>query len=259
MKSLRAFILGLAVISLCAPLAPAKAQVEADGGLYWSVRGGLSQVGNIATVDEAGFDPVYSTVDNGDGTTTTTLVTRGKNDHRGIRDLEMDYGWVAGAAIGYTWLYPDNSADLRMEFEGMYRRNVNGSVDVQYYPTTNNPDSDSIYTATNLPFKGSVSFRSAMVNMFLDFHTPTRIVPYVGLGAGVTHLVSKVGAINDDLLSPSWQAIAGIGYKLSPGTMLTTEFRYFALVGDETSDLFGTSDLGSIEFDDWSMGVRFTF
>ncbi|MDH5557951.1 MAG: outer membrane beta-barrel protein [Alphaproteobacteria bacterium] len=260
MKSLRAFILGLAVFSLCASLAPANAQVEADGGLYWSMRGGLSQVANASIVDVPGYPATYTqTTDPTTGVVTTTLVTRGLNDHRGLRDLEMDYGWVAGAAIGYTWLYPDNSADLRMEFEGIYRRNVNGSVDAQYYPTTNNPDSDSIYTAANLPFKGSVSFRSAMFNVMLDFHTPTRIVPYVGLGAGVTHLVSKVGAINDDLLSPSWQAIGGVGYKLSPGTMLTLEFRYFALVGDEWSDLFQTDDLNSIEFDDWSMGVRFTF
>lgn len=259
MKSSRAFLLGFAMFFLCAPLAPANAQVAADGGLYWSLRGGLSQVRNTSTVDVLGYDPVYSTVTNPDGSTSTVLETPGLNDHRGVRALEMDYGWVAGGAIGYTWLYPENSADIRLEVEGIYRRNVDGTVDAQYYPTSDNPDSDSYSSYEILSFQGSVSFRSAMVNMALDFHTPTRLVPYVGLGAGMTQLVSKVGAINDDLLSLSWQAIAGVGYKLSPGTMVTLEFRHFQLVGDEWSDLFQTKRLKDIEFDDWSMGVRLTF
>lgn len=259
MKSLRTFLLGFAMFSLCVPLAQAQGYPEPDGGLYWSVRGGLSQVRNVATVDVPGYDPVYNTYVDGFGNTITELVTPGLNDHRGVRSLEMDYGWVAGAAIGYTVLYPDYSADMRFEIEGIYRRNVDGTVDARYTPTTDNPDSDSFDTYEILPFQGSVSFRSAMFNMLLDFHTPTRLVPYVGLGAGLTHVVSKVGAINDDFLSLSWQAIAGVGYKLSPGMMLTMEFRYFQLTGDEWSDLFQTKALNSIEFDDWSMGVRFTF
>ena len=260
MKSLRTFLLGFAMFSMCAPLAPANAQVESDGGLYWSMRGGLSEVRNITEGDDPGYDPIYTSVDDGTGTGTfIIIVTPGENDHRGTRKLKMDHGWVAGAAIGYTWLYPDSSADLRLEIEGIYRRSVNGTEEVVYRPTSNRPDSVSFYDYTLLSFDGTVSFRSAMINMLLDFHTPTRVVPYIGLGAGMTHMVSKVGAINDDLLTPSWQAIGGVGYKLSPGTMLTMEYRFFQMVGDGWSDLFLTKDLPSIEFEDWSMGVRFTF
>lgn len=259
MKSLRTFLLGFSMFSLCAPLVPANAQVESDGGLYWSMRGGLSEVRNITQTYLLGSNPEYETITDIDGNVTTVLVTPGVNDHRGTRKLKMDDGWLVGGAIGYTWLYPENSADLRLEIEGTYRRSANGTIEAILTPISNRPDSISYYDYTLLPFDGTVSFRSAMINMFLDFHTPTRVVPYIGLGAGMTQLVSKVGVINDDLLTPSWQAIGGIGYKLSPGTMLTMEYRFFQLAGDSVSDLFQTKDLASIEFEDWSMGVRLTF
>ncbi|MCK5623069.1 MAG: porin family protein [Alphaproteobacteria bacterium] len=276
MKSLRTFLLGFAMFSLCAPLAQAQDYYESDGGLYWGVRGGLSQVRNSVAADWYGIDAVYNDA------TPPELQWPGINSHHELRDLEMDYGYVIGASLGYTMVFPEGAADLRFEAEGIYRKNDDGQINSQWYATSDNPDSLSLGNES-VPVYGSLEVRSAMFNVLVDFHTPTRFVPYLGVGAGISQLVAK-GTIYDanrytydyiasggfwipsypyifdeTIYALSWQAIAGVGYRLSPGAMLTLEFRYFRLATDRASDLFATWELGSVKFDDWSMGVRFTF
>lgn len=259
MKSLRAFLLGFAMVSLCAPLARAE-YIEPDGGLYIGIRGGLAQMRNNSSAETLGFLPTYFPPVDPDP---PVLNTPGRNDHNETRSLEMDYGYVAGVAIGYTVLYPDKSADLRFEVEAMYRKNDDGQINSQFTPTSDRADSISFNDFEVLKVDGNAEVRSAMFNMLLDFHTPTRLTPYVGLGVGASQLIAS-GTVallpfDDDIYSLSWQAIAGLGYRLSPGTMLTLEFRHFQLSGNRWSDFFQTSKLSNIEFDDWSMGVRFTF
>ena len=73
--------------------------------------------------------------------------------------------YMATAAIGYNWFFPENIADLRIELEGGYRFN----------------DTDSL---NNLPLDGEVETFSAMVNGYFDFRTTWPVVPYLGLGFG---------------------------------------------------------------------------
>lgn len=267
MKRLRIFLLGFAIFSLCAPLAQAQDYYESDGGLYWSVRGGLSQVRNLAVWDWYGIEPEYNDA------TPPEVVVRGLNSHREYRSLEMDYGYVVGASIGYTAAYPEGAADLRFEAEGIYRKSDDGQINSDWYATSDNEDSDPLGFET-VPIIGSLEVRSAMFNVLVDFHTPTRVTPYLGVGAGISQIVAEGYTLDvnyaiygegfpqffdEKLYALSWQAIAGVGYRLSPGTMLTLEFRYFRLAADRWSDLFRTDELGSVKFDDWSLGARFTF
>lgn len=257
MKRLRIFLLGFAVFSLCTPLAQAQDYYESDGGLYWSVRGGLSQLRQKEWF-------IWPAVDMG---------TYQVNAHNEYRNIEMDYGFVAGASIGYTALYPESSADLRFELEGIYRRNNDGSAHSEWWPIDPDPAAISI-GQSNAVIEGSVEVRSAMFNFLVDFHTPSRITPYIGLGAGISQIVIDaelfdIGralygypypiVIDETLYALSWQAIAGVGYHLSPGTLLTLEFRYFRLAADRYSEFFRNEELADVKFDDWSMGVRFTF
>lgn len=266
MRFVRAFLFGTVLFSLCAPVAHAQEYYSSDGGLYWGVRGGLSQVRHLALWTHGGYDPLYTGAP-------PVLVSVGLNDHLEDRSLEMNYGYVAGASIGYTFAYPDRVADLRFEFEGIYRRNDDGEINSQWTPISNRPDSVSLGFET-VPYIGSLEVRSAMFNAFVDFHTPTRFVPYIGLGAGMSQVIAKgytldfnrdthgifaPQIIDDDLFALSWQAIVGLGYHLSPGTVLTVEGRYFRLAADRWSDLFVTDELRTVTFDDWSVGIRFTF
>lgn len=267
MKSPGALFLGTLLFCLCAPAARAQDHLPSDGGLYWSVRGGLSQVRNLAIWDHGGFDPVY------DNATPPNLLIPGLNDHREFRSLEMNYGFVVGASIGYTMVYPQHIADLRFEAEAIYRKNVDGEINSPWFATSDRPDSDTLGFET-VPVVGSMEVRSAMFNVLVDFHTPSRFTPYIGLGAGMSQLVTEGFTLDvnrfqhgfgfpqffsDNVYALSWQAIGGIGYRLSPGAMVTLEARYFRLAVDRWSDLFQTDELREVKFDDWSMGLRFTF
>jgi len=267
MKSLRAFTLGVVLSALYTPLAMADGYYEDDGGLYWSVRGGLSQVRNTIDADWYGIDPVY------DNATPPNVVVPGLNSHHEHRSLEMDYGFVVGASIGYTALYPDTPVDLRIEAEAIYRRNEDGQVNSEWSATSDNADSISLGNES-VPVYGSLEVRSAMINAFVDFHTPTRFTPYVGVGAGISQLVAQgeiwdanldvEGAglpqyFDETIYALSVQGIVGVGFHLSPGTMITAELRTFRLAADRPSGLFRTWDLWSVKFDDWSLGLRFTF
>jgi opacity protein-like surface antigen len=254
MKSLRAFTLGVVLSALYTPLAMADGYYEDDGGLYWSVRGGLSQVRNSVGWNWGAIDPVL-------------------NSHSEWRSLEMDYGLVAGASIGYTALFPDSPVDLRIEAEAIYRRNADGQINSDWVPTSNIDGAASLGYET-AEVDGSLEVRSAMANFMVDFHTPTRFTPYVGIGAGISQLVAK-GWIYDvnravygypypqrfdeTLYALSVQGIVGVGFHLSAGTMITAEVRTFRLASDRWSELFQTSDLSKIKFDDWSLGLRLTF
>lgn len=266
MKRSIGILCGLVFASLSIP-AHAQDYYATDGGLYWSVRGGLSQVRNLAIWDWAGFDPEY------DNANPPNLITAGLDDHREFRSLEMDYGFVVGASIGYTMAYPKSVADLRFEAEGIYRRHEDGEINSAWRALTSRPDSITLGYET-VPVSGSLELRSAMFNVLVDFHTQTRFTPYIGLGAGMSQMVASGFTLDgnrfvhgepfpqffdETIYALSWQGIAGVGYHLSPGTMVTLEGRYFRLAADRWSDLFQTKELRDIKFDDWSLGLRFTF
>lgn len=262
MSILRALLLGIILVPFAVPLQAFAAPFERDGGMYWSVRGGLLQVRSRAHFKWLGYDPVYTTVtDPISGATATVLVSRGMQDHSEYRRLEMDYGVVTAASIGYTFLYPENSADFRIEAEAIIRRSAGGETRSDMTATTDRPDSDRLDGTRFFPIPGSVELRSAMVNALMDFHTPTRLTPYLGMGIGYSQLLTSdtLLGVNDEIFGLSWQAIAGIGYNVTPGTMVFVESRYFRLAVDRWSEFFGTNELQNIKFDDWSVGLRLTF
>ncbi|MBE9552849.1 MAG: porin family protein [Proteobacteria bacterium] len=250
------------MFSLCVPLAQAQDYYESDGGLYWGVRGGLSQLRQTTSLDWGGFDDDPATAG----------VDESMTPHHEWRNLEMDYGYVVGASIGYTMAFPESAADLRFELEGIYRKNDDGETNAEWVATGDGANTLAGHYFS--PIDGSIEVRSAMFNVLVDFHTPTRFTPYLGVGAGISQLELDVLVYDipritygypypywsdETVYALSWQAIAGIGYRLSPGTMLTLEFRYFRLAADRFTWLSQVQDLDSLKFDDWSIGARFTF
>lgn len=261
--------LGAAILAM-----PAQAQQNrgTDGGMYWSVRGGLSQVRNGTSHDWFAIEPVYDDVD------PSILIFAGIDGHNEWRTLEMDYGYVVGTAIGYTWAYPGHVADVRLELEGIYRKNDDGQLDSDWTVILDLDDAFSLGDEIS-PIDGFVDVRSAMINVLADFHTQTRFTPYVGVGVGISHLTAKgwiwdfnraayadwpffptsLEFFNDSIYALSWQAIAGVGFRLTPGTMVTLDFRHFELAADRHSGLFSTDELRDVKFDDVSLGLRLTF
>jgi OOP family OmpA-OmpF porin len=121
-------------------------------------------------------------------------------------NVSNNTGWAAGGMIGYDFVGP------RVEVEGMYRDNTG--------------------TATFSGFNGNVGTDfnqwSIMGNLLYDFNAGGTIVPYIGVGAGVAFINSRIGNVNSSNTSAfAYQAMVGVGYNIDPTFRINLEGRYY--------------------------------
>lgn len=167
-----------------------------DSGLYLSFAGGISET-SILDNEWIGVDPV--------GGATTEFV--------------FDYSLVGTGALGYAWMPSDSPAGFRLEVEGSYRRS----------------ELDYIVGSTSA-VEGYVESIGAMANGYVDFNFGPKMVPYVGGGFGMARVsrrdfsVAGVPATNKYVHTGAWQVMGGLGFRLSPGTIIGVELRYFELM-----------------------------
>lgn len=176
--------------------APAMAQETiADSGPYFSFAGGYS-----------------------DGKWTGTDPLTGNSV-----DFVFDYSLVGVGAVGYAWIPPDSPAGFRLELEGSYRR-----AEIDYIVDNAGP--------TLLTAEGYFESIGAMANGYVDFNFGKKTAPYIGGGIGVARVsrrefvVDGVPVTNKYVHTGAWQIMAGVGFRLSPGTIIGLELRHFELM-----------------------------
>jgi opacity protein-like surface antigen len=137
-------------------------------------------------------------------------------------DFIYDYSLVGTGAFGYAWVPLDSPAGFRLELEGSYRR-----TEVEHLV-------DSA-TASILTAEGYLESIGAMFNAYVDFNLGKKFVPYVGGGIGMAR-VSRRDFVADGtpisnkyVHTAAWQVMTGIGFRLSPGTIIGLEARHFEL------------------------------
>ncbi|MEQ1616881.1 MAG: OmpA family protein [Terricaulis sp.] len=123
------------------------------------------------------------------------------------QSADLDDGWLADVGIGHAY-----GNGVRAELELARRNNDINQT---------NEEAD----ATSL-----------MLNGFYDFNRDGRFQPYIGLGIGY----ANVEIANFDDSDFAWQALAGVGVKLSERTMFDIGYRLFNVDG---------LDLGGVETD----------
>ena len=142
-------------------------------------------------------------------------------------DLRTEGGFVALGSLGYGF-----GNGIRLELEGNYRGiNTNG-----------------VGGGTNLPGSGSLNTNGVMANALFDMDVGAAwIYPYVGAGIGYVwtqargNFVSGAGTAISASGSQgrlAAQGIAGLSFPIQgvPGLSITTEYRFFAAIGDATFD-----------------------
>ena len=150
-----------------------------------------------------------------------TLNNAGTVDHK--------YGWDAGGTIGYDF------GGFRVEVEGSYRR---ADVD-SYTSTTTTPVFQATGNAVNVAqgtfddAGGRTSALSFMLNGLLDFGPDDGLQGFVGGGAGVARVKSRLALntngnfLNDSDTVFAWQALAGVRAPLTDNIDVTLKYRFF--------------------------------
>lgn len=193
---------GVAVGLLAAPVMAQESEADSgsDSGLYFSVAG----VGS-------------------DGSFMGTHWTGAAVDATGLleRTWFIDYHYGGLVALGYQWAGEDSPAGTRLEIEGGYRRS-----EIQTFIDQ---------TGTIFAADGYLETGSVMANGYVDFHLGQSILPYLGVGIGAARLARRdlnlagIPVTNKFAYTTAFQLMAGVGYKLSPGTVLGIEFRRMEL------------------------------
>jgi len=193
---MRKFVRVLCGVAAGLLAAPAVAQESiADSGPYFSFAGGVSDN------EWLGIDPL-----SGDTV-----------------DFFYDYSLVGTGALGYAWVPPDSPAGFRLELEGSYRR-----TEIDYIIDNTGP--------TLLTAEGYLESIGAMANGYVDFNFGEKITPYFGGGIGMARVsrrdfvVDGAPISNKYVHTGAWQLMTGVGFRLSPGTIIGLEFRHFELI-----------------------------
>lgn len=139
-------------------------------------------------------------------------------------EYQMDYGYGGIAAIGYAAANPGYGVNFRFEIEASYR-----TYDVS---EVSDPSTLICGGVTFCLATGNFNIMAGMANVYFDFNTGSPILPSVGIGYGRARfnfddwVINGVPLTNSRLDGDIFQVMAGFGYKLSPGLILDTEYRY---------------------------------
>lgn len=152
--------------------------------------------------------------------------------------LDLRTGYVVGGGLGYVFCN-----GFRVEGEISYRHNQIRRIRFNNLTTTTTSSSSSDNSGRH---HGSVWSLAYMANLIYDVDTSCwdccwgcgEIIPYFGGGIGYAHekirLRHRHGDNTDNFLFGrtkrngfAWQLIAGLGWELSPCSVVSVEYRFF--------------------------------
>lgn len=123
--------------------------------------------------------------------------------------VEMDAGYNLGGVIGYKW-----AMGLRAEGEISYRQNDIDNVD-------------------GIATSGDVSSLTFMGNAWYDFNTGTPWIPYIGGGLGLASVGVDTPGFDESDTVFAYQIGGGVGFEVSPGIVISADYRYLATTDPE--------------------------
>jgi opacity protein-like surface antigen len=155
---------------------------------------------------------------------------------------EFDLSAGVSGAIGY-----DFADQFRAEIQYSY-------MDIQM--------SDLTAGAGTFNPSGTASTQTLMINAYYDFPFTVQLEPYVGAGVGIAFHQANLNSVNglptglsrDNDTTLAYQAMAGVGYKVSPNMTLSAGARY--VTGDDPDYGSFTTEFATLAFE---FGLRVGF
>ncbi|MGD9537259.1 MAG: OmpA family protein [Alphaproteobacteria bacterium] len=168
-----------------------------------------------------------------------------------------DEGWYVGAGGGVNWKEDSDVASDSVESDlgwlgllrGGYDYGNGWRTELEAGYRDNGVDSVNGVNGT-----GDIQTLTAMINALYEFETGTMFRPYLGVGVGAADVnfdgvAPVVGSrIDEGDLVFAYQAIAGLGYNITPAIQLFVEGRF---LGTDEPD-FVTDAGTSVEADNWN-------
>lgn len=136
-------------------------------------------------------------------------------------DFQYDTGIGLAGAIGYKW-----PMGLRSEIELSYRQNA-----VDFITFT---DIDG--TVSGPALNSHVGAFAFMANLWYDFDTDSELIPHIGGGIGGATITYDFNGSSEHDTVFAWQLGFGLGYQVTPGVVLFTDYRWLATTDSKFSD-----------------------
>ena len=164
---------------------------------------------------------------------------------------EYDNGVYVAGELGYNFgkfLFVDN---VKIGAEVSYTEN---DIDVHNIPALGGAQAAST---------GDISATTVLANMYHEFDTQTKFVPYYGLGAGFSKIDAEgygvqaaPNALEDDDTSFVYQLTAGVDYMLSDNVDLGLRYRYLASTGAEWKGLGANAVEQDLDYETQIVSVK---
>lgn len=178
----------------------------------------------------------------------------GFNDSSWTRDtfgvieiFEDDFTVTGLGSIGYQWIPEGYAGGFRFELEGSYRRSEVSRL-------------TAITLGVDLPADGYLETIGIMANGFMDLNIGPSVTAYVGAGVGAVRETRRDLTVNGIPVqgkfthNSAYQLMGGIGYRLTPGTIIGVDFRNMVVEDFSWPDLPSTTI--SVEFKEILFTIR---
>ncbi len=82
---------------------------------------------------------------------------------------------------------------------------------------------------------------SVMADLYYDFFANEAFTPYVGAGAGIAFINTRDALINSSDTEFAYQAIVGVGYKVTPNVRINIDGRYYGTLNPTFNNSFNVA------------------
>lgn len=128
---------------------------------------------------------------------------------------------------------------------------------------TNAVSSSVTGISKNAPYTVSATLQSLLLNVYLDFNTKTRVVPYIGAGIGASTVMDKykfngTSTGNKLTFNFSWMASVGAAIYIIPSVAIDIQARYFDL-GNTKHSIQALKLKNVYQAAEALVGIRYTF
>ncbi len=200
-------ILLVALVFAALPLA---AHAQSQPGVYVGARGGADWLlANSANINGS-----------------ATVAGRGTGPFNATTNTGFNTGWAAGGFVGYDFVGP------RVEIEALYHDNqgsANSTIPIVGVGI--------LHGNSNI----EVQQTSVMADLYYDFFANEAFTPYVGAGAGIAFINTRDALINSSDTEFAYQAIVGVGYKVTPNVRINIDGRYYGTLNPTFNNSFNVA------------------